>query len=180
MEWKKGVVIPKKGSLRKKKVVFLGVLFFSVFFSFFPQCLLCLWHLHDLHVNHVCSICPPPVLSTSSLHFHWIPVLCFEGLSGGPPVQKLTWGRVYSQEGSPCEHKTDMVSDILWSCLHPWVYVWWERAGRERQQHWDHQGPLYLPSTEFLMRKAPTNAWTAWCCHPRIFYHWSNISRQLL
>lgn len=54
------------------------------------------------------------------------------------------------------------------------------KAGGELQQHWGHQGPPYLPGTEFLMRKAPTNAWAAWCCHPGIFYHWSNISRQLL
>ncbi len=103
-----------------------------------------------------------------------------KGLSGGPLVQKLTWGRVYSEEGSPGEHKTEMVCDILWSCLHPWVYLWGGRAGGERQQHWGHQGLLYLPGTEFLMCKAPTNAWAAWCCHPGIFYHWSNISRQLL
>lgn len=55
-----------------------------------------------------------------------------------------------------------------------------EGAGGERLRRWGHQGPLYLPGAEFLMRKAPTNAWAAWCCHPGIFYHWSNISRQLL
>lgn len=65
-------------------------------------------------------------------------------------------------------------------CLHPWVYLWGGRAGGEQQWRWGHQGPPYLPGTEFLMCKAPTNAWAAWCCHPGIFYHWSNISRQLL
>lgn len=42
------------------------------------------------------------------------------------------------------------------------------------------RAPPYLPGTEFLMREVLANARAAWCCHPGIFYHWSNISRQLL
>ena len=108
-------------------------------------------------------------------------LLFSKGLSSLHLLRKLTWWLVYSKEDSPVEHKTEMVSDILWSCLRPWVYLWGAREdGEQQQQHWDHQGRLYLPGSESLMQKAPTNAWAAWCCHPGIFYHWSNISRQLL
>lgn len=74
-----------------------------------------------------------------------------------------------SEKGYAWQTPPDIVSDILWSRLNP------EHCSGSTGSS---RAPLWA---RWNFNRPPAHKCrAAWCCHLGIFYHWSNISRQML
>lgn len=122
----------------------------------------------------LCAYLPPFVHCQSPRGLCWFFFsVCVGGLIGGPPARKSARGVVAFTRPTANQRRFVTCCEVVSTPARTFE----EGGGRASEAI---RAPPYLPGTEFLMREVLANARAAWCCHPGIFYHWSNISRQLL